>query len=314
MMPWTFAEIENKIRLTTGRPDASMMTRATILTYVNQVYQYVIPKELKISWGYTYYQFYTQANVDQYVGPVQAFQTINPQAWVDGFGLEWYASPDLFYQDYRQELNKQTVATGNGSQNNFTFPITYFPILPFSVYVTDGTQVVQDNGQQPNGSFSQVPIPPGGGGGTIDYATGTVSNLSFINPPAANTTLTATFETYQPNRPRAILYFQSQPLPDAVQTSINATNVFVLRPVPDQVYLVKMQGIQIPPPFVNDSDVPFRADMGPMIAYAASLEIFADFNQMQQYNDTLPLYEKYKNVSMQDTYEELLYQRSVPAF
>jgi|SRR5215207_816665 len=301
---WSAADIESKIRATTGRPDATMMSSATIYDYMNKVYQYVLPKELKISWGYTYYKFFTQPNVDQYAGPTTQFQTLNPQVWCDGFPIEWYLSPDLFYQDWPQQENKQVVATGDGATDSFSFNVSAFPILEGSLYVTDGSEVAQDNG---NGGF----IAPATG--TINYITGAVS-VTFDDPPAANANISVTSQTYMPNRPQSILYFKSGPLANSTPAERNNQNYFVLRPVPDNVYLVKMQGIQIPPPLLNPTDVPFREDLGPLIAYLASLEIFADFNQMDQYEQTMVQYNRYKDVSMQDTYEELLYQRSVPAF
>lgn len=306
MAGWSLADIINKVRLVTGRPDASMLTNTQITTYINNFYQYVLTKELKIFWGYTYYQFFTQPNIDQYVGPTTEFQTINPQAWCDGFPIEWYISPDLFYQDWPEQKNKQTVDTGDGVTTNFSFDISSYPVLPYSVYVTDGTQAGtgQDNG---NGGF----IAPFSG--TIDYTTGSVS-VTFPSAPAANSNISVTSQTYMPNRPQGILYFKSGPLADSTPSERNDQNYFVLRPVPDNVYQVKMQGIQIPPALTNLTDVPFREDLGPLIAYGASLEVFADYNQMDQYDQALVQYNRYKNVSMQDTYEEYLYQRSVPAF
>ena len=303
-MAWTAADIEAKIRLTTGRPDANMMTSAEIYDRMNKFYQFVLPKELKIFWGYTYYQFFTQPNVDQYAGPTSSFQTINPQVWCDGFPIEWYISPDLFYDDWPQQENKAVVATGDGVTTAFAFNIPAFPIIPGSLYVTDGTQVAQDNG---TGGF----ISPATG--SINYSTGAVS-VTFAVAPALNANITETSQTFMPNRPQAILYYKSKPLINASATERDNQNYFVLRPVPDNVYLVKMQGIQIPPPFVLSTDVPFREDLGPLIAYGTSLEIFADYNQMDQYDQIMPQYNRYKDVSMQDTYEEYLYQRSVSAF
>lgn len=304
MASWTLADIRSKVRLTTGRPDVTMMSNAILDDYINKFYQYVLTKELKIFWSYTYFQFFTQPNVDQYEGPTTSFQTINPQAWCDGFGIDWYISPDLFYQDYPQQSNKSVVATGDGTTTTFPFNIPAFPIIPGSLYVTDGTQVAQDDG---SGGFDLPAI------GTINYSTGAVS-VTFATAPASNANITQTSQTYMPNRPQAILYFKSGPLADSTPAERNAQNYFVLRPVPDDVYLVKMQGIQIPPALTNASDVPFREDLGPLIAYGASLEIFADFNQMDQYDQILIQYNRYKDVSMQDTYEEYLYQRSVPKF
>ena len=303
MANWTLADIRSKVRLTTGRPDASMMSNTTLDDYINKVYQYVIPKELKIFWGYTYYTFFTNPNVDQYVAPT-GFQTLNPQVWADGFPIDWYISPDTFYQDYPQQLNKSVVAQGDGSTTTFPFNTPAYPILAGSLYVTDGNQVAQDDGA---GGF----ISPYSG--SINYSTGTVS-VTFVTAPANNANISQSSQTYMANRPQSILYYKSKALPNSTESTRDDVDMFVLRPVPDNVYLIKMQAIQIPAPLVNDTDVPFRTDMGPLIAYAASLEIFADFNQMDQYDQTLVQFNRYKDVSMQDTYEEYLYQRSVPSF
>lgn len=306
-MAWDLDAIIDKVRNTTGRPDVSMMTNATIIDYINKYYQFVLPKELKIFWGYTYHQFYTQANVDQYIAPAD-FQTLNPSATADGFPIEWYLSPDTFFQDWPQQENKAVVANGNGT-NNFTFQISAFPVLAWSVYVTDGTQVAQDNGAGGFTTPAGVPL-----GGSINYATGSVTGLVFLTTPPLNTNITCTSQTYMPNRPQALLFYKTRKLTDATLAVRDLVNMFVIRPVPDQVYLIKMQGIQIPPELVNLTDVPFRPDLGPLIAYGASLEIFSDFNQMDQYDQTLVQFNRYKDVSMQDTYEEYIYQRSVPSF
>ena len=303
MSDWTLADIRSKTRATTGRPDVSMMSNTTLDDYINRYYQFVLPKELKIFWGYTYYQFFTQPNVDQYPGPQTSFQTLNPQAWADGWPIDWYVSPDTFYQDYPQQLNKALVATGDGT-TTYPFNIPAYPVIPGSVYVTDGTQTAVDDG---TGGF----VSPAGG--SIDYETGAV-NVIFAASVASGTDIFVASQTYMPNRPQGILYFPSTTLAGSTAAELAARNMFVLRPVPDNTYLIKMQGIQIPKPLANTTDVPFRADLGPLIAYGASLEIFADFNQVEQYQETMVQYERYKSVCMQDTYEEYLYQRSVPTF
>lgn len=313
---WDFSAILGEFRSITGVPDASMYSDIQCANLINYYYQYVLPKELKIFWGYTYYQFYCQANVDQYPAPA-GFQTFNPQVWVDGWQMEWYIDPDTFYQDYPLQLNKVVVGTGDGTINSFTYTLTNFPVLPGSVYVSDGLQIAQDVPSNPftgTGSF----VDPNNGnssvGGSINYSSGVVTDQGFTNPPAANATITASFYTYMAVRPNAILFFKSQPLADATQASITNDNMFVLRPVPDQTYLIKMQGIQIPKPFINYTDVPFRPDLGPLIALGAALHRFKLFDQMEQYNQFLPEYNRFKDVCMQDTYEELLYQRAIPTF
>lgn len=309
---WNFSAILDEFRAIAGVPDASMLSDVQCANLINYFYQYVLPKELKIFWGYTNYQFFCEANVDQYLAPF-GFQTVNPSVYADGFPIEWYIDPDTFYQDWPEQQNKQEVANGNGAINDFSFNVSAYPVLPRSLYVTDGTQVVQDDGA---GGFTQVsPLSSTGAvSGSVDYITGVVSNLSFLSAPAVSTSIVATSQTYMPNRPQGILFYPQQPLLNATQSSLDAVNMFVLRPVPDQVYLIKLHGIQVPPAFLNYTDVPFRPDLGPLIALGAALHRFKKLNQMDQYEQYLPEYNRFKDVCMQDTYEEYLYERSIPKF
>ena len=304
---WNLQSIIEEYKAIVGDPSITDQQSAD---FINYYYQFVMPKELKIFWGYTRYQFYAQPNIDQYIAPTN-FQTLNPSVYADGFPIEWYLDPDTFYQDYPQQENKQSVGNGDGATNSFSFVISAFPVLARSVYVTDGTQVAQDDGvggfTDPNNNNAVLP-------GAINYLTGSVASLGFANIPAANTTITAASQTYMANRPQGILFFKQAPLVNSTLAVRNAVNMFVLRPVPDQVYLIKMQGIQIPPPLIEYTDVPFRPDLGPLIALGAALQRFKRFNQMDQYDQAMPEFLRYKDVCMQDTYEELLYERSIPKF
>jgi hypothetical protein len=308
---WNLQTIIQEFRSVTGIPDVDMYSDDQCAQLINYFYQFVLPKELKIFWGYTNYQFFTQANIDQYLAPV-GFQTVNPSVTADGFPIEWYIDPDTFYQDWPSKDNKLFIQTADGINNSFSATVSAYPVLPRSLYVTDGTQVVQDDGA---GGFNQVsPLTNVGPvSGSIDYLTGTFI-VSFLNTPAVNSSIVASYFTYQPNRPQAILFYPQQPLLNSTQAALNAVNMFVLRPVPKEVYLIKMHGIQIPNPMINYTDVPFRPDLGPLIALGAALHRFKLFNQMDQYAQYEPEYRRFKDVSMQDTYEELLYERSIPKF
>lgn len=310
---WNLSAIIGEFRSICGIPDVSQYSDQQCVNLINYYYQQVLPKELKISWGYTYYQFYCQPNIDEYLAPV-GFQTVNPSAYVDGFCLEWYTDPDTFYQDYPQQTNKMTIQTADGVNDGpYSAQVSAYPLLPRSVYVTDGTQVVQDDGA---GGFNQVsPLSSVGPVlGSVDYLTGTITGVMFLTTPPAGANIVVTFYTYITARPRGLLFFPQQPLADSAVATLNARNMFVLRPVPGQVHLIKMQGIQTPPSFMNYLDVPFRPDLGPLIALGAALHRFKLFNQMDQYDQYLPEYQRFKDVCMQDTYEEMLYLRSIPKF
>lgn len=315
---WNFNAILSEFRLICGIPDVSMYSDAQCATLINYYYQFVLPKELKIFWGYTQYEFFTITNLNQYPAPA-GFQTLNPNAYADGFGIEWYTDPDTFYQDYPQMENKQQITTGNGTLNSFSANISAYPILPGSLYVTDGYQVVQDVPDNPfdgTGTFTQTSPTNiiSTASGTVNYSTGTIAGLSFNNPPPVNSNIVATSQTFFPNRPQGILFFPQGQLVNAEQYQTNAINMFTLMPVPDQVYLIQMHGIQVPQPFLNYTDVPFRPDLGPLIALGAALHRFKLFNQMDQYDQYLPEYTRFKDICMQDTYEELIYERAISKF
>lgn len=316
---WNLRQIISEIRSITGRPDESMMSDETIVNYINQYYQYVLTKELKIFYDYTYYSFYTQSGIDHYNAP-EGFQTVNPGATADGWPIEFYIDPDTFYQDYpNQQTTKSTVAVTDGT-NNYNFTLPSFPITTGSLYITDGTNVMQSN---PDGSFYNPVTGNIQGFAQVNFTTGQVTNFGFAAGNASDIPIIATYQTYNPNRPTGILYYHGaqKNRVGTFSTSVN-DDWFVVRPVPDQCYQIKMQGMQVPPALgglnsgfgIVYTDKPFRTDLGPLIALATSLTIFRNANQTDQYNQILQEYERYKNVSMQDTYELYLYQRSVPTF
>lgn len=307
---WNLESIIEEFRAIAGVPDETMLSNQQCADLINYYYQMVLPKELKIFWGYTKYQFFCQEGVDQYVAPTN-FQTMNPSVYADGFPIEWYIDPDTFQQDYPEQENKAEVATGDGINNSFNFTVSAYPILPRSLYVTDGTQIAQDDG---SGGFIDPNDDNAPLSGAVDYTTGTVTGVGFAAAPAVNTSIVASYQTYLASRPQAILFFKQAPLANATTSARDDVNMFVLRPVPDQVYRITMQGIQVPKPMIELTDVPFRPDLGPLIALGAALHRFKRMNQMDQYDQYLPEFLRFKDVSMQDTYEELIYERSISKF
>lgn len=284
----TYADIKQMVRNVTGRPDTASMSDSELGTRINRYYQLILPKQIKVFFGYTYYNFTTVADQDQYTPPA-SFQTLTPSAWADGFPLTWYLDPALFFQDYPQQENKADVGTGDGATTAFSFTVPSTPVLKGSLYVTDGTQTFVDDRV---GGFT-------GATGTINYTTGAVT-ITFPVAPALDATITESSQSYMANRPQGILYYN---------------NVFTLRNVPDQVYLIKMQGMNYPTAFSSATDVPFRPDLGPLIAYGTSLQIYAEYNQDDEYMKLKDgEFSRHMDIAMQDTYEEYMSQRAVPTF
>jgi len=183
-----------------------------------------MPFELKEQIQLDFLDFYVYPGVNVYdfaqVGGL--FLTDQPGAYADGFPLIFYQDPDIFYQDFPQQYATDVLAYGNGTITSFSGGLQNPPIIAQTLYITDGLQVVADNGSNSTsftlgvgtgaisnytGTVEFIPIAPGtftvtdgtesfvdngtgsltgsmGGTGTINYITG-VYNITF----AANVSL-----------------------------------------------------------------------------------------------------------------------------
>ena len=163
------------------------------------------------------------------------------------------------------------------------------PIIIGTFFITDGFQVLQDNG------LGQL---TGDGTGTINYTTGAfVAN--FANAPAATLTIYCKYQGYQGNRPQGCLFFN---------------NEFTMRPVPDAVYQILMQGYIVPSPLVNPGDILPQEEWGEYVAYGASLDIFSDRGDQENYDRYFPVFKRFENVALARTIQQYSSEQSVGRF
>ena len=87
-------------------------------------------------------------------------------------------------QDY---MYTQTIGTGDGSKTSFTATLTHWPVNPNSVNVTDGTNILRDDG-----TGNLVLVSGTGVSGWIGYDNHTI-HLSYTTAPASGTTITAKY-------------------------------------------------------------------------------------------------------------------------
>jgi hypothetical protein len=88
------------------------------------------------------------------------------------------------------QIDEEYVSTGdntNFGQSGTVLggTLSYSPIVPGSIVITDGVQTATDDG---NGGFTGDVT-----GGTIDYYSGTIANFRFANTPGSNVGITATY-------------------------------------------------------------------------------------------------------------------------
>jgi hypothetical protein len=287
-MSWPLSAIITKVRSVTGAPSIDQLSDAQITDYINNYYVFTMPFELKEQIENQFLDFKTVVGQDIYAFPGGYF-TDQPGAYADGFPLIFYQDPDIFYQDWPQQYGTDNLATGDGITSNFSGGLQNPPLIMGSLFITDGTQVLQDNG---------AGVLTGNGNGTINYVTGAY-NVTFTNPPLASATIYGKYQGYAGNRPQGILFFD---------------NEFTLRPVPDQVYQIHLQGYIKPTLLVNNADTPLQEEWGPLIAYGASLEIFSDRGDMENYERYYPQFKRYENVALGRTIQQLSSEQSVPRF
>jgi hypothetical protein len=287
-MGWTRADIRAKIRNITGSPSPDQITDDELNTRINDYMVFTMPFELKVQIENQFLQFKTVPGQDIYSFPGGYF-TDSPGAYADGFPLIFYQDPDIFFQDWPQQYAVDNIATGDGVTNNFSGSLQSPPIIMGSLFITDGTQVLQDQG---DGTLT------GNGSGTINYTTGAY-NIAFTTAPTASDTIYAKYQGYQGNRPQGVMFFN---------------NEFTLRPIPDQVYQILMQGYIKPQTLDSDSDIPLQEEWGPLIAYGVSLEIFNDRGDAESFDQYLTSFLRYQNVAQARTIQQYTEEQSVPRF
>lgn len=288
---WTLSRIRNKIRDLTGSPEQTQITDSELNDRINQYYSMTMPNELKVNIENTFYDFKTVPGQDVYdLEP--GFFTDQPGVYADGFPCSFYSSPDIFYSDWPEQYAVDIIGSGDGITTAFSGTLQNPPIIIASAFFTDGTDVLQsdDNGNLSNSSGTST--------GTINYITGLFS-FNFSVAPASSAEIYAKYIGYTGNRPSGALWFQNQ---------------FTLRPVPDQVYQMHLQGYIIPLIMSADTDMPLQQEWGPLIAYAVAIDIFADRSDIGAYNEHYPIFKRYESVALSRSVQELSNQQSVPRF
>jgi hypothetical protein len=289
---WTLSNIRQKVRNLTGTPSEDQLSDDEVDAYINNYLVFTMPHELKVQIQNNFLDFKTVPGQQIYSFP-GAFLTDSPGAYADGFPMVFYEDPDIFYQDWPQQYNVDVVDTGDGSTTTFTGTTQGFPIIPGTYFITDGDQVLQDDG---DGALEAV--SPATGSGTINYTTGAFS-ATFGSAPASTDQIYDKYQACQQNRPEGVLFFENQ---------------FTLMPVPDQVYQIRMQGFVLPDLLVEDSDTPAQQEWGPVIAYGASIEIFNDRGDVDNAERLVPSLKRYENVALSRTIQQYTPMQGVPRF
>lgn len=301
---WTLANIVAKVRNITGTPSQDQLTDNQITDYINNYYKFIMPFELKEQIQLKFYDFYTEPFKDIYEFQGR-FLTNQPMCWADGNPVTYYQDPDLFWKAYPQQYANDPVGTGDGSTLTFPGTCQATPICQQTVYITDGaSQTFVDDGdgnfgsQDPDtGVFTTIT-------GEINYETG-VFTVTFPTAPASGDSIYIKYVAVQQNTPQGILFY-TDPYSDHFQ--------FTLRPIPDQVYKIRLEGFINPTELSNDSDIPSLQEWGQLIAYGAAMDIFADRGDTNSRAEVYDLYLRFERVALGRYVQQLDSTRPIPRF
>ena len=313
----TLNDLMIKIRRITARPSTNQISNNSIVDYVNLFYQFDFPQELKLFDFHTTYSFITQPNKDVYTltqANRNIYTSFEPPVFCSGYPINYFQNREQFFSMWPSLFTTATLATTTGIAGPYTGIVTGVPIQAGSVLISvvgpalstltatdvgDGTGVILAAG---NLTGNVAPFPAIN---SVNYITGQITITWNIVIPAGNV-ITVKYVPYVASRPLGILYYD---------------NKFTLRPVPDQSYKIQMQSY-IQPFAVSALDVPEEystADTAAtpllnnyfqLLAYGASLKIFADSLEMENYQAVRPLYDEQMRLADRKTLMQIKIQRT----
>lgn len=102
---FTFADIQTKVRNLTGHKDASDLSESDLKKYINRYYQLILPLEIRPNELVTWFEFNTTASDGEYdldtdLDFYDNYITLNDPAFVDGYDLDLYMNPELFFDKW----------------------------------------------------------------------------------------------------------------------------------------------------------------------------------------------------------------------
>lgn len=299
----TLARIKKKIRRLTATPSENQLSNVDLEEYIDDFYQQDMPAELKLWNLHEKFTFFTEADEDRYILPVNTFFNAQPPAYIAGYQSFWSQSREQFFRLYPRLQFDEDVGSGDGTTGPFTFTLTNRPVLKddFSVSAVDTadiTHTLEDDGagnlRTPGTTVSL---------GTINYITGAVSVTQFATPAPAipgTSTINAQSVPYEADRPTAILFFSDE---------------FILRPVPDKSYRVEVETYRTPSQLLNNNtDSPDLDQWWQFIAFGAALKVLEDRRDTDSYQKIYPMYDDQKQKVLHRTIQQQTSERTATIF
>lgn len=301
----TLSDIITKVRKLTGTGNSLQLTDANIIDYINSFYLYDFPSEFRTLHLKQMLTFNTIKNIDAYPFDFEHYETVEHPSYVDKRKVPVYYNPIEFYGLFYNWQIRENFSSGDGTTGPYSGTSQKFPIIrsynnnPITESKTFqntafSTGTYPPSFDEPNPSRSQnilisantstgtIFVTDDGSGnligdatsGTVDYSTGTISNLVFSSVIPSGNDISITYNYSNQAMPKAILFWKNQ---------------IILRPVPDRGYTVEITSFRRPsqillgsvdPDSPTTTGVPELLEWWETLAAGASKKIFEDRQDM----------------------------------
>jgi hypothetical protein len=255
-------DIIEKIREVSASGNSLQVTDSKIIKYINSYYLYDLPNDLRNIKLKDVYSFNTIQGVDTYPFDFDHWSTVEGPAYCGKIQIVLFQDKASFYSYNFSSQQLFTFDYGDGGPGPYSGSTQVYPVVksvnnnPMVSTPTSNVNVFP-SGYPPTSTQNNISrvqnilisantetgslhvTDDGAGnligdcvaGGTIDYQTGDIANLTFTaNVPSGNDINIQYIQQVQ-GQPYTILFFQNQ---------------FTVRPVPDQAYTIEMTACRQP--------------------------------------------------------------------
>lgn len=133
--------------------------------------------------------------------------------------------------------------------------------------------------------------------GPLAYSGG--FNMEWFQSPGLFYAKWPETQSYQEQRPVDVLYYN---------------NALVFRGPPDQSYDIKISAYKVEPTMDTSDELLQNDYFWRYAAYGASLDIFSDYGEIDNYNKYYPIFMRYKSLVYSRTNQQMMSQRAYPTF
>lgn len=298
----TLNDIIQKVRRLTGSGNSLQLTDAQIIDYINSFYLYDFPAQYRSLKLKDKYVFNTQRGIDTYPFDSDHYSTVEMPCYCMHREIKLFQDPWSFYGVNFNWQQQENFATGNGTAGAYSGTLSNTPIIRSVNNNPVVTTTLSPTSSFPTGypaSFPQANIgrvqnilitanvalgntlnvtDDGAGnligdclaGGTINYDTGAIANLTFTSSVPSGNEIQCQYNPTQLSIPLSILFFQNQ---------------FTLRPVPDRGYTIELIAYRLPsqammgsedPDSPNLTGRPELQEWWETIAFGAAKKVYED--------------------------------------